>query len=102
MARARRSKPGQVKGDWTPITPTLPDTCPLCGQKFIEGNLDMRAEMPTHLQSHAPAEICQRCDGTGRAWRLDADGATHFRADVSIFYCSNCGRYAPVEMAPQD
>jgi transcription elongation factor Elf1 len=94
MARARRSKQGEVKGDWTPIKPTLPDECPLCGVSSDE--------MLPHLQSHAPVEICQRCEAKEKGWRLDGDGATHFRTDIGLFYCSNCGRYAPIEVAPQD
>jgi hypothetical protein len=53
-------------------------------------------EMLTHLESHAPTALCQHCDGKEKGWRLDTDGANHFRADVSIFFCSHCGRYAPM------
>jgi hypothetical protein len=88
MARGRRK---QYAGDFDPINPqqhSLPAVCPLC-----QSSAD---QMLPHLQSHAPGKLCQRCDGKEKGWRLDTDGATHFRADVSIFYCSHCGRYAQV------
>jgi hypothetical protein len=66
--------------------------CPLCGMSFPR-------EMLTHLESHAPVELCQRCDGKEKGWRLDSDSATHPRPDMSIFYCSYCGRYAPVDVS---
>jgi hypothetical protein len=97
MARARRSKSGQVKGDWTPTQRLLPNVCPLCSDTPAFPD-----DMLAHLQRHAPGEICRRCDGKEKSWRLDSDGATHFRPDIGIFYCSNCGRYAPLEVAPQD
>jgi hypothetical protein len=100
MAGARRSKPGQVKGDWTPITPTLPEVCPLCGSGPDE--LPFPDDMAAHLRSHAPAEICQRCDGKERDWRLDWDNVKYPRTDMSVFYCSNCGRYAPVTMTREE
>ena len=46
----------------------------LCGTSFPQ-------EMQTHLQSHAPAAQCQLCDGKEKGWRLNTDGATHFRPD---------------------
>jgi hypothetical protein len=87
MARGRRK---QYSTDVEPLDPkqrTLPDVCPLCRMPFAQ-------EMLTHLQSHAPVEVCQRCDGKEKGWRLDTDGALHPRSDMSIFYCSHCGRYA--------
>jgi hypothetical protein len=53
-------------------------------------------EMITHLQSHAPGGVCQRYDETKKGWKLDLDSVQYFRPNVSIFYCSYCGRYAPV------
>jgi hypothetical protein len=88
MARARRRKP-EVQVDareGKPIVKSLPAMCPLCG-------VSVPREMLTHLLSHAPGELCQRCDGKEKGWRLDTDGATHFRPDMSLFYCSHCGRY---------
>jgi hypothetical protein len=91
MARARRSKSALVdEGEGKPIAKSLPEVCPLCSSAD-EGML-------THLQSHAPVALCQHCDGKEKGWRLDTDGALYFRTDVSLFYCSNCGRYAPVPM----
>jgi hypothetical protein len=56
MARARR-KQGQIdEGNGKTIARTTVDVGPLCG-------ISDSAEMPIHLQSHAPTEICQRCDG---------------------------------------
>ncbi len=64
----------------------MPAMCPLCGDPF-------GTEMLTHLRSHAPAEVCQRCEVKEKGWRLDLDGVRYFRSDVSIFYCTGCGRY---------
>ena len=76
MARSRR-KQGQVDtGESKPIGKSMPAVCPLCG---------LDAPALTHLQSHAPGELCQRCDGKEKGWRLDTDGALHFRPDVSLF-----------------
>jgi hypothetical protein len=99
MARAKRKRLrwDEKPGNWAPLGPTLPDVCPLCSDTPAFPD-----DMLAHLQRHAPALICQRCDGKEKGWRLDSDGATHFRPDISIFYCSNCGRYAPLEVAPQD
>jgi hypothetical protein len=95
MARGRRKAYSRDAEPLEPQQRTLPAVCPLCGGSCPQ-------EMLTHLQSHAPVEICQRCDGKEKGWRLDGDGAAHHRPDVSLFYCSHCGRYAPVEVAPQD
>jgi hypothetical protein len=99
MARAKRKRLrwDEKPGNWAPLGPTLPDVCPLCSDTPAFPD-----DMLAHLQRHAPALICQRCDGKEKGWRLDSDGATHFRPDIGIFYCSNCGRYAPLEVAPQD
>jgi hypothetical protein len=95
MARARR-KPGvQVDaGEGKPMVRGLSEVCPLC--KVAYG-----AEISMHLQSHAPASLCQRCDEQDKGWRLDLDGVQYFRQDVSIFYCSGCGRYPAVEGSPE-
>jgi hypothetical protein len=96
MARARRKHPSQFVDDEAhPGVKTMPLVCPLCGVSSPD-------EMITHLQSHAPTALCQRCDGKEKGWRLDLDGANHFRPDVSVFYCSNCGRYAPVTMTREE
>jgi hypothetical protein len=87
MARGRRK---EYSRDVEPLDPkqhALPAVCPLCGMSFAH-------EMLTHLQSHAPGELCQCCDGKEKGWRLDTDGAMHFRPDVGVFFCSWCGRYA--------
>jgi hypothetical protein len=95
MARARRKPQVQVDaGEGKSIVKTLPAVCPLCGVSFPR-------EMRTHLLSHAPVEPCQRCDGKEKGWRLDTDGATHFRPDVSIFYCSHCGRYPSMNVGEE-
>ena len=95
MARARRKQGLQVDaGESKPIVKATPEVCPLCGSAD--------EDMLTHLQSHAPTALCQRCEAKDKGWRLDGDGAAHHRPDVSLFYCSNCGRYAPVEVAPQE
>jgi hypothetical protein len=88
MARARARRKDQQ--DWTSINPHMPDVCPLCANTPAFPN-----DMLAHLQSHAPTALCQRCDGKEKGWRLDTDGVRHFRPDVSLFYCSNCGRYTP-------
>lgn len=98
MARVRRKQGHVDEGEQQPIVTRMPDVCPLCAVSSDE--------MVTHLQSHAPIEVCQRCEANEKGWRLDSDGVTHFRPDVSIFYCSVCGRYAPVpiteEVRPAD
>ena len=95
MARARRKQPSQVVDNGAPPTvKTLPAVCPLCGGSFPR-------EMLTHLHRHAPVELCQHCDGKDKGWRLDTDGATHFRPDVSLFYCSHCGRYPPMNVGEE-
>lgn len=94
MARARRKQEQVDAGEGKPIARTMPDVCPVCG-------ISDRAEMPIHLQSHAPVEICQRCDVPQKGWRLDWDGVQYFRKDVSIFLCSGCGRHAPIEASPE-
>jgi hypothetical protein len=93
MARGRRKQAQVDEGEIKPIGKTLSTVCPLCR---VEDS-----EMLTHLQSHAPVAICQRCDGQDKGWRLDTDGALHFRPDVSMFYCSNCGRHAPVNVGEE-
>jgi hypothetical protein len=87
MARGRRKEYSRDAEPLDPKQRTLPAVCPLC-------EMSVPREMLTHLESHAPVEVCTRCDGKEREWRLDTDGANHFRADVSIFFCSHCGRYA--------
>ena len=89
MARARRKQASQFVDDGpSPMARGLPAVCPLCQVSY-------GAEMLTHLHSHAPGEMCQRCDEKDKSWRLDEDGVQYFRKDVSLFYCSGCGRYAP-------
>lgn len=51
--------------------------------------------MQAHLYSHAPTASCQRCEVKEKGWRLDWDLVKHPRPDVSVFFCSGCGRYAP-------
>jgi hypothetical protein len=95
MARARRKQGVQVDaGEGKPIVKSMPSVCPLCGYSADD--------MLSHLQSHAPGALCQRYDGKEKGWRLDGDGARYFRTDISVCYCSNCSKYAPLEVAPQD
>jgi hypothetical protein len=94
MAKARRKKGREpVEGEDTPRARTTPEVCPICGT--IREAITFPDDMSAHLQSHAPGAVCQYCDGKEKGWRLDLDGAIHFRPDVSLFYCSNCGRYTP-------
>jgi hypothetical protein len=90
MARGQRK---QYSKDVEPLDPkqrTLPDTCPLCQESLLAAIL----EATTHLQSHAPAELCARCDQKEKGWRLDWDNVKYPRPDMSFFFCSGCGRYA--------
>jgi hypothetical protein len=92
MARARRQQRRPVaEGVQTPPPKATLEVCPMCG-------VSRSAALPDlgwHLQSHRPAEPCRKCtEHTG--WTLDWDGVQYPRPDVSLFYCSNCGRYAPV------
>jgi hypothetical protein len=66
--------------------------CPLCQVSLPAAIL----EATTHLQSHAPVELCARCDQQEKGWRLDWDHVKYPRPDMSFFFCSGCGRYAPV------
>jgi predicted RNA-binding Zn-ribbon protein involved in translation (DUF1610 family) len=93
MARGRRKSYSNAGEPLAPQQRALPHVCPLCGVSSPD---------EPHLKSHAPGELCQHCDGTEKGWRLDLDGTVHFRTDMSVFYCSNCGRYGPLEVAPQD
>lgn len=93
MARGKRKSYAHAGEPLAPQQRTLPAVCPLCSVSSPD---------EPHLKSHAPGELCQRCDGKEKGWRLDSDEATHPRPDMSLFYCSNCGRYAPLEVAPQD
>jgi hypothetical protein len=88
MARSRRRKDVEpAEGDGAPsIRRTIPKVCPLC-------EVSSPDKMLTHLHSHAPVDVCQRCEVNEKGWRLDLDAVQYFRADLSIFYCSNCGRY---------
>jgi hypothetical protein len=95
MARARRKQASQFVNDVpAPRAKTMPAVCPLCEVSY-------GTETLTHLLRHAPGELCQRCDEKEKGWRLDLDGVQYFRKDVSIFYCSGCGRYTPVEVIPE-
>jgi hypothetical protein len=92
MARGRRK---QYSTDVEPLDPkhrTLPEVCPLCQVSLPAAIL----EATTHLQSHAPVELCARCDQQEKGWRLDWDHVKYPRPDMSFFFCSGCGRYAPV------
>ena len=69
MARGRRK---QYSKDVEPLDPqqrTLPVICPLCQESLPAVIL----EATTHLQSHAPVELCQRCD---RKRRVGASSGT--------------------------
>jgi len=91
MARGRRK---QYSKDVEPLDPkqrALPEVCPVCRVSY-------GSDMLAHLQSHAPAEICQRCDVAQKGWRLEWDHVTYPRPDMSFFFCSGCGRYAPVNV----
>jgi predicted RNA-binding Zn-ribbon protein involved in translation (DUF1610 family) len=85
MARGQRKRDAYAGEPLAPTQRALPELCPLCGVSSPD---------EPHLRSHAPGELCQHCDGKEKAWRLDLDGTVHFRTDVSVFYCSNCGHYA--------
>jgi hypothetical protein len=89
MARAtRKPKPSEDHS----IVRIMPAHCPICEEHMP----DLIPAATDHLQGHAPAEVCQRCEGKEKGWRLDWDLANHPRPDVSLFFCSNCGRYAPI------
>jgi hypothetical protein len=88
MARARRKPQVQVNaGEGKSIVRDVPAVCPVCGQTFVKGNLDRRAEMPTHLQVHAPAERCQHCGDQHTGWKIDWDLVKYPRTDMTLFYC---------------
>jgi hypothetical protein len=84
MARAKR-KPGQVDEEKT-IVKSMPAVCPVCGVSSPD-------EMPTHLQSHAPAQRCQHCGDQHTGWKVDWDLVKYPRPDMSLFYCLPCVRH---------
>jgi hypothetical protein len=93
MARARRRKP-QIQVDASegkPIVRDVSAACPVCGHPFVKGSLDRRAEMPTHLQGHAPTELCGTCVKP-QGWKIDWDTVNHPKPG-RYFYCDPCGRY---------
>jgi hypothetical protein len=95
MARARRRHLSQFVDDVPPPrVKTMPAVCPMCQEAYPD------ELMLPHLQSHAPASLCSRCDEKEKGWRLDLDGVQYFRKDVSLFYCSGCGRYPAVDASP--
>jgi hypothetical protein len=82
MARARRRHPSQFVDDVAPPrVRTTPEVCPVCQVSLPDVLLDVT----THLQSHAPVELCQHCDSKDKGWRLDWDGVQYFRKDLSLF-----------------
>jgi hypothetical protein len=96
MARAKRSNTrGQALTDEAPQSRRVPVilTCPVCDL--------LLGEMPTdiHLQTHVPTVACIMCSHDKKYWRLDMDNAV-YHPTWSLFYCSNCGRFAPVTKAP--
>jgi hypothetical protein len=94
MARARRTKAPVVTngGNGAPQGRVLPPVCPVCGELLPGEPLDAMA----HLHSHAPGQLCSRCHEAEKGWRVDWDLVKHPRPDVSLFFCSGCGRYAPL------
>jgi hypothetical protein len=91
MARARRKQGVQQvdEGEGKPIVRATVEVCPVCMVRPDE-------DMSTHLRGHAPIERCRHCGEKHVAWRVDLDGVTYPRPDVSLFYCDPCGVYAPV------
>jgi hypothetical protein len=96
MARARRKTAQPPEKDVQHlVVRIMPAYCPLC-----EARLEHVPSGTAHLQSHAPAELCQRCDEQTKGWHLDWDAVQYFRKDRAIFYCSGCGRYPAVDGSP--
>jgi hypothetical protein len=89
---ARRTRKTTPAEETPAVKPLVPDVCPVC-PKPLPGT---RAEAITHLQGHAPPQACGNCGTQHTGWTLDWDGVMYPRKDVSLFYCSPCGRYAPV------
>jgi hypothetical protein len=94
MARGRRKQYAETGEPLDPKQRTIPDKCPLCQESLTAAIL----EATTHLQNHAPVELCVRCDQKEKGWRLDWDNVKYPRPDMTFFFCSNCGRYAPMHV----
>jgi hypothetical protein len=97
MAKARRKKGSEpVNGEDTPRVRATPEVCPICGT--TREAITFPDDMAAHLQSHAPVGRCPHCGNQHTDWKVDWDGVSYPRKDMSIFYCSPCGRYAPVNI----
>ena len=79
--RGRRKQYSHASEPLDPTQRTLPDLCPLCGESLPGAILEATA----HLQSHAPVELCERCDQKEKGWRLDWDNVKYPRPDMSFF-----------------
>ena len=94
MARARRrTTKAEDAGDTLAPQRTIPEACPVCEQS-LPRTMD---EATTHLRNHAPQEPCGHCGTQHTGWTLDWDGIMYPRKDISLFYCSPCGKFAPVK-----
>lgn len=103
MARTKRTNsPTHDSGD-TPQSRRVPVilSCPVCDVMFGDIPADV------HLHRHMPTVGCIMCLKHER-WVLDMDSVAHPHTSAGIFYCNNCGRFAPVttepipEASPQD
>jgi predicted RNA-binding Zn-ribbon protein involved in translation (DUF1610 family) len=95
MARARRKQGREpIQGEAAPRGKATPEVCPLCGT--TREAITLPDDMAAHLQRHAPVGRCPHCGDQHTGWKVDWDGVSYPRQDVSLFYCSPCGRYAPV------
>jgi hypothetical protein len=90
--RTRRKEQAEDAGGTPALKRTTPQSCPVC-ERSLSGTTD---EATTHLRSHAPQQACGNCGTQHTGWTLDWDGVMYPRKDVSLFYCSPCGRYAAV------
>jgi hypothetical protein len=90
--RTCRKAQAEDAGDTPALKRTTPESCPVCRQSLI-GTTD---EATTHLRRHAPQQACGNCGTQHTGWTLDWDAVMYPRKDVSLFYCSPCGQYAPV------
>lgn len=95
MARVRRTNSPTPTAGHTPQSRRVPVilTCPVCD--LLLG--DTKAEV--HLQGHKPTVGCIMCLKHDR-WVLDMDSVAHPHTSDGLFFCNNCGRFAPVTTAP--
>jgi hypothetical protein len=74
-----------------------PKVCPVCGETPAVAKGEKRHQvLEAHLEQHKPGTPCAREHrrDAAPAWRLDFDAIV--RGNPNIWFCSECGFFAPV------